>query len=85
MHYPGEIPSSTPVVVHCQTGARSAIAASLLQANGHENVLNLTGGFAAWQKQNLPEERESPNTGLVGATTTGLAGSWTTTLPNSSS
>ena len=44
-----EIPRDTPVAVHCQTGARSAIAASILGARGFTNVANLTGGFAAWK------------------------------------
>ncbi len=54
-----EIPESGPVVMHCQSGARSAIAASVLQANGWTNVVNLTGGFTDWQKQKLPVEREA--------------------------
>ncbi|MFP5379488.1 MAG: MBL fold metallo-hydrolase [Vicinamibacteria bacterium] len=49
-----EIPTDTPVVVHCQSGARSAIAASLLRAHGRRNVINLSGGFAGWQKMGQP-------------------------------
>jgi len=49
-----ELPTDRPVVVHCQSGARSAIAASVLQARGVKNVVNLTGGFAAWQQAGLP-------------------------------
>jgi hydroxyacylglutathione hydrolase len=37
------------LVLHCQGGARSAIAASLLQARGFDNVVNLAGGFAEWE------------------------------------
>jgi hydroxyacylglutathione hydrolase len=37
------------VVVHCQAGSRSAIAASVLRANGVTGVVNLAGGFAKWQ------------------------------------
>jgi hydroxyacylglutathione hydrolase len=55
-----EIPRDTPVVVHCQTGSRSAIAASILRARGLTNVMNLTGGFEAWQKAGHPTERDSP-------------------------
>lgn len=44
---------SKPVVTQCQSAARSAIAASLLQANGFE-VINLTGGLAAWIDAGLP-------------------------------
>ena len=53
-----EIPTSRPLVVQCQSGARSAIAASVLQANGLTNVVNLTGGFDEWQKQKLPVEHQ---------------------------
>ena len=62
----GEIPGSKPVVVHCQIGASSAIAASVLQVHGLTNVVNLTGGFAEWRKQKLPIEREEGAEELVG-------------------
>jgi hydroxyacylglutathione hydrolase len=42
-----EVPRDQPVVVHCQGGGRSAIAASLLEAHGIDAV-NLTGGFRGW-------------------------------------
>jgi hydroxyacylglutathione hydrolase len=44
----GDIPRGRPIVVHCQAGSRSAIAASLLTAAGIPYVRNLTGGIAAW-------------------------------------
>jgi len=53
-----ELPASKPVVVQCQAGTRSAIAASLLQARGLTNIMNLTGGYSAWVARNLPVERE---------------------------
>ena len=53
-----EIPRDRPVVVQCQSGARSAIAASVLRANGVDQVANLRGGFAAWKEAGLPVERE---------------------------
>lgn len=37
------------VVVHCQSGARSAIAHSILRAHGFENVLNYAGGMEDWE------------------------------------
>lgn len=52
-----EIPRDKPLVVHCQSGARSAIAASMLQAKGFRNVSNLSGGFADWQAAGKPIER----------------------------
>ncbi|MCA9040354.1 MAG: MBL fold metallo-hydrolase [Planctomycetaceae bacterium] len=48
------IPSDAKVVPQCRSGARSAIAASVLQATGHKDVVNLTGGYTAWAKANLP-------------------------------
>ncbi|MCB0211181.1 MAG: MBL fold metallo-hydrolase [Anaerolineae bacterium] len=54
-----ELPPDKPVVVQCQSGSRSAIAASLLQAKGIENVINLEGGYGAWAAANLPIERTS--------------------------
>ncbi|WP_019121270.1 MBL fold metallo-hydrolase [Brevibacillus massiliensis] len=46
-----EIPTDKPILLHCRSGARSAIAASILQANGISRVLNLTGGFLEWEKE----------------------------------
>ena len=43
-----EIPPDRPIVVMCQTGSRSAIAASLLRSRGLSAVSNLTGGFVAF-------------------------------------
>lgn len=44
----GELPVGRPVVVHCEGGYRSAIAASLLQQLGRGDVLDLVGGYKAW-------------------------------------
>jgi len=43
-----------PIVVQCQSAARSSIAASVLQAAGFNNIVNMTGGYAAWQASGLP-------------------------------
>lgn len=53
-----ELPTDLPLIVHCQGGARSAIAASVLQARGVRKVLNLVGGYAAWAQAGLPTIRE---------------------------
>ena len=47
-----------PIVVHCQTGTRSSIAASLLMARGFTDVTNLVGGFEAWRRLGLPVAKE---------------------------
>lgn len=52
-----EIPTGRPVLVQCLSGVRSAIGASLLQAKGITDVINLTGGFQAWTAAGLPVER----------------------------
>ena len=45
-----------PIVVHCQGGTRSAIAASLLDAAGFAKVVNLAGGFNEWNAGGHPVE-----------------------------
>ena len=52
------VPREQPVIVQCQGGARSAIAASLLQAEGLSDVLNLAGGFNEWRAAGLPVEEQ---------------------------
>ncbi|NIQ56081.1 MAG: MBL fold metallo-hydrolase, partial [Gammaproteobacteria bacterium] len=50
------VPRDKPLVVHCQSGARSLIAASLLRARGFTNVINLKGGYGHWQACGNPVE-----------------------------
>jgi rhodanese-related sulfurtransferase len=37
------------IVVHCRSGARSGMAQAMMQAQGFQNVRNLTGGIMAWE------------------------------------
>lgn len=48
-----ELQTDKKIVVQCQGGARSAIAVSVLKANGIHNIVNLTGGYMAWQQEVL--------------------------------
>jgi hydroxyacylglutathione hydrolase len=57
-----EVQRDRPVVVQCQSGGRSAIAASLLRAKGVKDVLNLSGGLSAWREAGLPIETISNGT-----------------------
>jgi len=58
----GEIPDDRPIVVHCESGYRSAIAASILAQVQRKNIFDLVGGFKAWTASKLPVE-----TAAVGA------------------
>ena len=42
------------IAVHCKGGYRSAVACSILQRAGFRNVVNVAGGFDAWQEAKLP-------------------------------
>lgn len=53
----GQIPTDRPVVVHCQSGGRSSIAASVLEQRGFNHVINLTGGITGWAAAGLPIEK----------------------------
>jgi hydroxyacylglutathione hydrolase len=47
------------IAVHCKSGYRSTVACSLLQRAGYTNVVNVTGGFDAWQQEQLPVAAET--------------------------
>jgi len=51
------VPGGRPLVLQCGGGTRSLIAASLLEAHGITDVVNLTGGITAWEQAGLPVER----------------------------
>jgi glyoxylase-like metal-dependent hydrolase (beta-lactamase superfamily II)/rhodanese-related sulfurtransferase len=57
---PPEIDRTVPIAVHCKGGYRSMIACSLLQRAGFQNVVNVVGGFDAWQAAKLPIAVEKP-------------------------
>ena len=56
----GSLRKDEPIVVHCQGGTRSSIAASLLERAGFTDVTMLTGGVDGWRKAGLPLVREQP-------------------------
>lgn len=45
---------TSPVLVYCRSGSRSAHACHLLTKAGFEDVNNLAGGIAAWEAASLP-------------------------------
>jgi len=44
----GELDKARPIIVMCHHGRRSAQVGMLLERNGFAEVINLTGGIAAW-------------------------------------
>src|SRR5436309_12421955 len=53
---------STPIVLYCQTGLRSMLAAKALKDLGYPTVINLQGGYQKWVQSGLPTVREVPLT-----------------------
>ena len=47
-----------PLLLVCQTGARSAQACSGLLKDGFAQVVALSGGMAAWQQAGMPVEKD---------------------------
>jgi len=43
-----------PVIVTCQTGARSVAACKTLTKAGFEQIFNMTGGMQSWEENKLP-------------------------------
>jgi len=46
-----------PLIVYCDTGSRISGALPILRKQGFGSVVNLSGGYAAWQQAGLPVER----------------------------
>ncbi|WP_338751494.1 MBL fold metallo-hydrolase [Bacillus sp. FJAT-52991] len=44
-----DLPKDKKMLVHCQSGARSPIGTSVLQAAGFKNIENVEGGFSVWK------------------------------------
>ena len=49
---------SAHLVVYCHSGNRSSFAVTILQRMGYTNLVNMTGGIAAWAQQGLPIVRD---------------------------
>jgi rhodanese-related sulfurtransferase len=52
--------SGRKLVLFCQSGWRSALAAKTVQDMGLDNVAHIKGGFGAWKQAGLPVEEKSP-------------------------
>src|SRR5574341_527942 len=53
---------ATPIVLYCQTGLRSVLAAQALKELGYGTVINLQGGYQKWVQSGLPVVRDIPLT-----------------------
>ncbi len=52
------LPRDGQIAVHCQSGERSSIGASLLARHGFRNISNVQGGFRAWAAAGYPVTRD---------------------------
>lgn len=50
---------STPMVLYCGGGFRSALAADNLQKMGYTSVISMDGGIRGWQDAGLPIEKDT--------------------------
>jgi rhodanese-related sulfurtransferase len=50
----GELDTTAPLVIYCQTGARSASVAQFLVSQGFQRVNHLQGGIMAWAAGGRP-------------------------------
>jgi hydroxyacylglutathione hydrolase len=55
-----QLTAGRPIVVQCQSGGRSSIAASILERRGVRGVVNLSGGITAWSAAGQPIEGAVP-------------------------
>jgi len=49
---------STPMILYCGGGYRSALAADNLQRMGYTGVLSMDGGIRGWREKNFPLTRD---------------------------
>ncbi len=56
-HRASEIPREAPVAVHCASGYRAGIAASLLEQAGLTQIIHVNGLFSDWDRLHLAQTR----------------------------
>ena len=55
---PGTVKNKAlPLILVCQTGARSGRALAIAKKLGYENVQSIGGGLGAWRTANLPVDK----------------------------
>ena len=58
-----QLPQDRPLLMICQSGARSGQATAFLLANGWTDIANVAGGTLAWVRAGLPFRRGAPEPG----------------------
>ena len=56
-HRADEIPREAPVAVHCASGYRAGIAASLLEQAGLKRIIHVNGEYSDWDRLHLAESK----------------------------
>jgi rhodanese-related sulfurtransferase len=56
-HRADEIPREAPVAVHCASGYRAGIAASLLEQAGLKKIIHVNGEYSDWDRLHLAQSR----------------------------
>lgn len=49
---------TTPIILYCGGGYRSALAAESIQKMGYSQVLSMDGGYRAWNEANYPLDKQ---------------------------
>ena len=52
-HHAAEIPRDAPVAVHCASGYRAGIAASILEQSGFSRIIHVAGPWSDWDRLHL--------------------------------
>lgn len=50
---------SIKIILACQAGGRSMMAAGFLERNGYQNLFNLEGGLTLWTSEGMPSIDEN--------------------------
>lgn len=58
-----DLPRDRELLLMCRTGGRSHNATQFLQAQGFDNVTNVSGGIVAWHQAGLPTTSGEPEPG----------------------
>jgi hydroxyacylglutathione hydrolase len=56
-HRANEVSNEAPVAVHCASGYRAGIAASLLEQAGFKQIIHVNGPYSDWDRLHLAEVR----------------------------